>query len=281
MSKPNASKKKTRWERFGDRILRALGIHRRSSPQITSSTTAGANSSITPAPEATQSPLQSGSNLALQFRELIPIMTTTEPFGRPGKGLVVPTPPLVVRHLAPPLHSPETPASRAGREVIPITTTSEPLGGPIEGLVVPAPPLVFRSSEPPLSTPPTPASRPGAVSDKSEVGGLWARALERLSKKDKKTLESNKTGSHVDIEELLGEVHEKREMCLENQWEFKFRGRTVNLRYQADKILSWLAKFKEVGDIAIQQDPSHAALPWAGIRFLLQVSLKALVRIGY
>ena len=30
-------------------------------------------------------------------------------------------------------------------------------------------------------------------------------------------------------------------------------------------------KFKEVGDIAVQYDPGHAALPWAAIRFFLQV----------
>jgi hypothetical protein len=51
------------------------------------------------------------------------------------------------------------------------------------------------------------------------------------------------------------------------------------LRNQADKIISWLVKFKEVGDITVQYDPSHAALPWAGIRFLLQVSWDTLFRI--
>ena len=35
----------------------------------------------------------------------------------------------------------------------------------------------------------------------------------------------------------------------------------------------WIRKFVEVGDIAIQYDPGHAALPWAAIRFLLQVSI--------
>ena len=114
---------------------------------------------------------------------------------------------------------------------------------------------------------------------KGEVGSLWVRALDSLSEKDKNTLGTNETGSNLDIEELIEAVREKREVCLENQWGFEFHGQSINLRYQADKIISWLAKFKEVGDIAIQQDPSHAALPWAGIRFLLQVGLPALHRI--
>lgn len=33
----------------------------------------------------------------------------------------------------------------------------------------------------------------------------------------------------------------------------------------------WIDHFKEVVDVAVQYDPVHAALPWAGVRFLLQV----------
>lgn len=43
------------------------------------------------------------------------------------------------------------------------------------------------------------------------------------------------------------------------------------LRDHAERIVNWLHKFKEVGDIAVQYDPVHAALPWAGVRFLRQV----------
>ena len=98
-----------------------------------------------------------------------------------------------------------------------------------------------------------------------------------MSGKDKRAPEGNDTTPNLDIEELLVAVREKREICLENQWEFEFRGRAVNLRDQADKIITWLAKFKEVGDMAIQKDPGHAALPWAGIRFLLQVCREPLL----
>jgi hypothetical protein len=117
----------------------------------------------------------------------------------------------------------------------------------------------------------TPAPRTGTASQKSERGNLWDRALAGLPEEDKNTLKTNETTSNLDIEELLSAVRMKREICLRNQWEFAFRGRVINLRYQADKIISWMVKFKEIGDIAVQYDPSHAVLPWAGIRFLLQV----------
>ena len=37
------------------------------------------------------------------------------------------------------------------------------------------------------------------------------------------------------------------------------------------KVIRWIDLFKQVGDAAVQYDPVHAALPWAGVRFLLQV----------
>ena len=159
--------------------------------------------------------------------------------------------------------------------------------GPATGLLDQAPHIVVDSAALQLSSPgpdTSPAAQVGAVLDKIEEGSLWARALGSMSEKDKTTLRSlsgkgkdtpggDETTSKLDIEELLTAVRAKREMCLENQWEFEFPGRAVNLRDQADKIITWLAKFKEVGDIAIQKNPGHAALPWAGIRFLLQVGL--------
>lgn len=39
-----------------------------------------------------------------------------------------------------------------------------------------------------------------------------------------------------------------------------------------EKIIVWVDKFKEIGDNVVAYDPAHAALPWAGVRFLLQVS---------
>jgi hypothetical protein len=37
------------------------------------------------------------------------------------------------------------------------------------------------------------------------------------------------------------------------------------------KLLSWMDRFKEIGDIVVEFDPVHAALPWAGFPFLLKV----------
>lgn len=58
---------------------------------------------------------------------------------------------------------------------------------------------------------------------------------------------------------------------MEKRWKIEINGKTVYLRDVCDKIILWINKFKEIGDIVMQYDPGHAALPWAAFRLLLQV----------
>ena len=57
------------------------------------------------------------------------------------------------------------------------------------------------------------------------------------------------------------------------QWKLRKRsgGEPVVLRDVLGNIASWIDKFKEVGDNPANFDPVHAALPWAAVRFVLQV----------
>jgi hypothetical protein len=45
----------------------------------------------------------------------------------------------------------------------------------------------------------------------------------------------------------------------------------VTLQDEVDKVISFLDRIKDVGDLAVNADPIHAGLPWAGIRLLLEV----------
>jgi hypothetical protein len=54
-------------------------------------------------------------------------------------------------------------------------------------------------------------------------------------------------------------------------WRIKWRGEDIVLHDVGMKIVNWIDKFKQIGDIAVQYDPGHAALPWAAFRFLLEV----------
>ena len=79
--------------------------------------------------------------------------------------------------------------------------------------------------------------------------------------------------SDIDLafEQALAAAKEKQRYCIEKRWKFTFRGRTVDVKEEADKVVSLLDRFKSVGDIVANVDPMHVGLPWAGIRLLLEV----------
>lgn len=52
----------------------------------------------------------------------------------------------------------------------------------------------------------------------------------------------------------------------------KVNGENLFVRDVLQKVARWIKRFIEVGDTAIQYDPGHAALPWALLRLVLQVS---------
>ena len=110
---------------------------------------------------------------------------------------------------------------------------------------------------------------------------LWQKALDTLDDDLKLSLDVRKSTKRNILAVLLKTAEEKRQLYLQKRWKFKkSNGEEVILRDVLEKVIVWLQKFKEVGDVAVQYDPSHASLPWAGIRFLLQVIRPGTVEIG-
>jgi len=102
---------------------------------------------------------------------------------------------------------------------------------------------------------------------------LWAKAVEALSDSDKQHIDFSRLDKRAVLNDLLNVVEEKKRRCTEQSWKYKKKdGEVVILRDSLEKVIKWVNKFKEVGDEAVQYDPSHAALPWAGVRLVLQVS---------
>ena len=111
---------------------------------------------------------------------------------------------------------------------------------------------------------------------------LWDRALDGMSIAEQAALRSccaddllrgraQLTGDEV-LQQLRDAALAKQLYVEKKAWKMEVNGRQVILRDVAGKILVWLNKFKEVGDVATQFDPVHAALPWAAVRFALQVA---------
>ena len=101
---------------------------------------------------------------------------------------------------------------------------------------------------------------------------LWALAEAQLNDEDRRNINF----SRPDKLELLADLHalteKSKQECIKKRWKYTRKsGETVILRDVFDKIIRWIDIFKQVGDTVVQYDPVHTALPWAGIRFVLQV----------
>lgn len=113
---------------------------------------------------------------------------------------------------------------------------------------------------------------PNPSTTAANVPDLWERAVEALSEKDKQNIDFQRADKRAILVDVLREVQRKKQACINGRLKYKkSNGDTVLLYDVFGKIVKWVNTFKEVGDAAVQYDPGHAALPWAAIRFLLQV----------
>ena len=117
--------------------------------------------------------------------------------------------------------------------------------------------------------------RPCVPAANTQSGNLLDKALGLLKERERAIIRENLLPNTNDIGSALGDVlkaaQKKQKICDDNRWTFTIGGRAVMLREEADKVIVWLDRFKAVGDIAVNVDPIHAGLPWAGIRLLLEV----------
>jgi len=98
--------------------------------------------------------------------------------------------------------------------------------------------------------------------------GLWAKAYDKLPDELKQQLVPGKLQALKDVLEAANDV---KEANIAKRLKLKCGDKEIDVQETADRLVRWIAKFKEVGDIAVQYDPIHAALPWAGVRFILLV----------
>jgi len=109
------------------------------------------------------------------------------------------------------------------------------------------------------------------------IQSLWIKAINNpeLSTQERKVIAE--IGIETDTIQISLSLGAMMEDILKKQkgkeWKVKFRGDDIVLGHIGMKILHWVDKFKEIGDIIMQFDPVHAALPWAGFRYLLKVEL--------
>lgn len=110
---------------------------------------------------------------------------------------------------------------------------------------------------------------------------LWNAAAVSLSEEDKLSIDFSRDNKHAILQDILATAEIKRQTCMKKRWKYKRRnGDVIILRDVCEKLANWVRKFKEIGDVAVQYDPGHAALPWAAVRFLLQLSINDVQTFG-
>ena len=93
-----------------------------------------------------------------------------------------------------------------------------------------------------------------------------------MSKDDRENIEFDSSDKLDILSDLLQDTEKSRQECVKKKWRYTRKsGETIIFMDLFSKIVKWIDLFKQVGDTAVEYDPVHAALPWAGIRFLLQV----------
>ncbi|KAF8417665.1 hypothetical protein EV426DRAFT_709692 [Tirmania nivea] len=108
------------------------------------------------------------------------------------------------------------------------------------------------------------------LDDKEGDKSLWAKAYDALPDELKQRLALNNLQG---LEDVLKTAIDAKEANSAKRWKIKWGDKEIDLQRTADRLVGWIAKFKEVGDIAVQYDPVHATLPWAGVRFILLLAV--------
>ncbi|KAI0513325.1 hypothetical protein F5B22DRAFT_248616 [Xylaria bambusicola] len=105
------------------------------------------------------------------------------------------------------------------------------------------------------------------------VTDLWAIAQSQLAVEHQSYLSYSAVGEKPQspLQALLTLVQAQQKKAIEKRWK---------VRDILEKIAHWINKFKEIGDTIVTYDPTHAALPWAGVRFLLQLVISDIELFG-
>ena len=98
---------------------------------------------------------------------------------------------------------------------------------------------------------------------------LWDVTFAKLPGNDQQALRSG-LGIPVTVEDVRASIAEARAKA-DKKWTIKGQRGDINLRVHFDKVVHWVQEFVAIGDTIVTYDPGHAALPWAAVRFLLQV----------
>lgn len=109
------------------------------------------------------------------------------------------------------------------------------------------------------------------ISGKIVPQTCWEKAVDELTDKQRKTLETFRIGNIKTFEAEIKTLRSLKDGCTNNLSPGPTDKKPIMTRVRIHNILKKMEKYAIIGDIAIQQNPNIVALVWAGVRFCLQV----------
>lgn len=113
----------------------------------------------------------------------------------------------------------------------------------------------------------------------AKIPDLWEDVLVNFEKQigndDLKALLHSRHGEpRIQLlSSILDSVQRQKAQCMDKRWKFYYRGHDLNLHGILEKSALWIQRFIQIGDVCVQYDPTHASIPWALVRFTLQVTI--------
>lgn len=105
---------------------------------------------------------------------------------------------------------------------------------------------------------------------------LWEKAVDHLNPLDKEQFGFTQDDKLNALESMRQEITKQAQNPTKARLVIlRRKGQDITLRQVYEKIITCIDRFKQVGDVIVQYDPGHAALPWAAVRFVLQVTVNA------
>ncbi|KIW11611.1 hypothetical protein PV08_10913 [Exophiala spinifera] len=122
----------------------------------------------------------------------------------------------------------------------------------------------------------TGAAVPPQTKDQSTVSSKdpWEEAFDTLDIETQSQFKKDDTNLLGILRQIQTSTEENKALCLEKGWKAyrNKKGEDVKLRHVLEKISAWVTEIISIVEVPVSFDPSsHAALPWAVIKFLVTV----------
>ncbi|KAF4485947.1 Ankyrin-1 [Colletotrichum fructicola Nara gc5] len=102
---------------------------------------------------------------------------------------------------------------------------------------------------------------------------IWAAAIKTLGDDLKSTIDPAQLSKRAVVEDVLAATAKAKKSCDEKSSYISTpKGKKIPVRHILNKVDKWASNFKQLGDACVQFDPIHAALPWAGVCFILKIA---------